>query len=393
MCWVSLLAQVMNPPPPHSGAGQVKRKTMHGETDRIAKQLSDYFVEHTRQTAIMMTTTDTPYGFVSKRFQAYSVSKGASDDVKLNSYSYRVNQMKVILEKQQEDFELEGVHGGMPATGDKIIDINEGGEGEDVDGDDADDASSDESSDESSEDEEDDGDGEDMDVEASEAAAKEKKRRRGGRPKSEEKKKAKELSIKITDCRNFIVHTILEAAKVGKTLSQIATIKDAEMRYGLEPKSVSQSSVQYRVRNKVDYATKPGTKGPLEGGIEDFLVNVLSQHATFGYPMNRADTLSLVNNMLAGTDLEKSILEKKERETNECTDGSTLGKRWFKSFLRRHKSKLHSAYPQLFDGKRSTWTVLENFILFYDRLDAAILKGGLGVRPHVLLLLCVSYNN
>lgn len=381
MCWVSLLSQVMNPPPPPSGVGQVKRKTMHGETDRIAKKLSDYFVEHTRQTAITMMTTTTPYGFVSQRFQLYSASKGASDDVKLNSYSYRVNQMKGILEKQQEELELEGEHGGVPAEGDKIIDINEGGDGgEDVDDDDTDDASSDESSD----DEEDDGDGEDMDVETSEAAAREKKRRRGGRPKSEEKKKAKELSIKITDCRNFIVHKILEAAKVGRTLSQIETIKDAEKQYGLEPKSVSSSSVQYRVKNKIEYATKPGTKGPLEGGIEDFLVDVLTQHAKFGYPMNRDDTLSLVNNMLAGTDLEKSILEKKERETNECTDGSTLGKRWFKSFLRRHKSKLYSAYPQLFDGKRSTWTVLENFVLFYNRLDAAILKGGLGVRPQLL---------
>lgn len=159
-------------------------------------------------------------------------------------------------------------------------------------------------------------------------------------------------------------------------------IRDCEKKFNLIEGSVSQQSVSYRIKNNPGHVSHRGPMGPLEGPIEDLLVDLLLKFAKFGFPMNKVEILALVNSWLEDTTLGKEIVEKKVAESNESDDGKIMGMRWFSNFLIRRKEEIKNEYPQLFDGKRHEWNKYANYEEMYARIDRAVLDCNLGVRAY-----------
>lgn len=183
-------------------------------------------------------------------------------------------------------------------------------------------------------------------------------------------------------CRDFIVKAILdaEAKEGGKKVNRSAFIRAGEDKFGLKRDIISSQSISYRIKQGVDSASKPGPKGIVEGPFEELVCTMSLAFGDHGQPLNNTSVLELANSMIAGTPHETAILEKKGRESNESSNGDTLGMKWLEGFKSRYRKALEFKFPQLFDERRAAWTKYENFELFYDRVDAAVLKCKLGVR-------------
>lgn len=222
-------------------------------------------------------------------------------------------------------------------------------------------------------------------IEAAAAEAEAKKARRGGRPTNESKRASEEAKKSqneaVTEARNLAVKIISERLEGGdENVVYNKVIRDCEKKFNLDEGSVSQQSVSYRIKNNPGHVSHRGPTGPLEGPIEDLLVDLLLKFAKFGFPMNKVEILALVNSWLEDTKLGKEIVEKKVAESNESDDGKIMGVRWFSNFLIRRKEEIKNEYPQLFDGKRHEWNKYANYEEMYARIDRAVLDCNLGVR-------------
>ena len=287
-----------------------------------------------------------PYGYVTQQYNLYMEGSGCFPDLKLAQYSYRLSQLDEELAVQPMMLEEEQQGGGE----------EEEGGGEEEAG---------------------------MDEE-------EKRRRRGGRPRKDantsgikEEEEEVDDGTKECRCRDSIVAAILEAESPkngGRKVNRSDFIRAGEDKFGLERGTISSQSICYRLQNGVASASKSGPKGIVEGPFEELLCTACLAFADHGQPLNNTSVLELANSMIAGTPYETAILEKKGRESNESSNGATLGVKWLEGFKSRYRNALEFKYPQLFDERRAAWTKYENFELFYDRVDAAVLTCKLGVR-------------
>ena len=286
-----------------------------------------------------------PYGFVTEQYSSYMERSDCFPDLSRKQYVYR-------LEQADEKFSV------LPM----MLDEEQGGVEEE----------------------------EEEEEEEAVMGEEEKKRRRGGRPKTdnntsgiEEEEEQVDDGTKEFRCRDSIVAAILEAESPkngGRKVNRSDFIRAGEDKFGLERGTISSSSICYRLQNGVASASKPGPKGIVEGPFEELLSTTCLAFADHGQPLNNTSVLELANSMIAGTPYETAILEKKGHESNESSNGDTLGVKWLDGFKSRYRKALEFKYPQLFDERRAAWTKYANFELFYDRVDAAVLTCKLGVR-------------
>jgi hypothetical protein len=287
-----------------------------------------------------------PYGYVTEQYNQYMEGSDIFPDLKQHQYAYRVHQRDEILSSQ-------------PMLLDTI---------------------------EEEEEQEQEQEQEQEEVGGGASEKEEKRRRRGGRPAkvTEDIEEEDEMDdeSKAFQCRDFIVKAILEAEakEGGKKANRSAFIRAGEDEFGLKRDTISSQSISYRLKNGVASASKPGPKGIVEGPFEELLATTCLAFADHGQPLNNTSVLELANDMIAGSSQETAILEKKGHESNESSDGATLGVKWLEGFKSRYRKALDFKFPQLFDERRAAWTKYENFELFYNRVDAAVLECKLGVR-------------
>ncbi len=122
-------------------------------------------------------------------------------------------------------------------------------------------------------------------------------------------------------------------------------IAEAEDRYGLTPGTLKENTISQRIstakdQNVLRIVTKSGPIGPTEGAFEEILIETILEYDMMCKTLTFSEILEIANSLVQGTDAETKILKKKAKESNECNNDSTLGKKWLKSFLQRKEGIL-----------------------------------------------------
>ncbi len=137
------------------------------------------------------------------------------------------------------------------------------------------------------------------------------------------------------------------------------SIRKAAMMY-----NVPRSTLSDRITGKVDIGSRPGKKPYLMIQEEEEVVLFLKKCASIGYPFTKREAVALVQRVLNGKGLERSV-----------TDG------WWARFSERHPSlSLRTAMPLSLARAMAT----DNEVLgrYYDLLEDTLVKNDLLNDPH-----------
>ncbi len=131
-----------------------------------------------------------------------------------------------------------------------------------------------------------------------------------------------------------------------------------------------------RSRTKAIVLTEHGPS-TLMSQVEPHLVTLILAMAQARRCLGATECLTLANDLIKGTQLEKEIIERKRRR-NEWTDDNSpvLGKKYWKLFTRRWKHKLVSRRGQKFAIERNNSLTYHNIKKMYNDVYVALVESG-----------------
>ncbi|CAJ1966096.1 unnamed protein product [Cylindrotheca closterium] len=137
--------------------------------------------------------------------------------------------------------------------------------------------------------------------------------------------------------------------------------------------SISKNTIKHRVRKNIT-ATKPGPVSPA-AAIEPLLLTIIQYRLQAGQPLTQPETIAFANSLIQGSEVEESLIDFHRACGSKPTQ--TLGKRWFKGFMRRHEDILKTGRGSKQDRARKEWTTYENVQQMYTLVYEQMVKAGI----------------
>ena len=166
--------------------------------------------------------------------------------------------------------------------------------------------------------------------------------------------------------------------KIGKRIPKgwlKDTIETVCSNRGLPP-STTVSVKAIRKRTKPVILTEQGCE-TLMHQVEPQLVTLILAMAQARRCLRASECVSLANDLIEGTELEKRIIERKRSKMDWCDDNTpVLGKKYWQLFNRRWKHKLVSQRGQKFAIERSNSLTYHNVKKMYDEVYSALVESG-----------------
>ena len=116
--------------------------------------------------------------------------------------------------------------------------------------------------------------------------------------------------------------------------------------------------------------------------VEPFLINVCAKLARMGQPLNKEQVITLANDVIEGTDVEKRLEEHKKRHA-VATSTTTVGKRWCANFTKRHSAVSKRSQTRVADAKRIQYITRDNFETMYDNIYHRMVEAIMGFKDYV----------
>jgi hypothetical protein len=205
----------------------------------------------------------------------------------------------------------------------------------------------------------------------------------GGRPKGTsiantldiKKRKAIATNEAIEELAEMQSRARISRERLEKgALTQI--ILDCTSRHGLSRDSINIESVRQRLKRNTQTSTQ-GPKSPLHD-IEPYVVSLIIQLANMRVPITTAQGLQLCNSIIKGTKYEKDALEFKENYLRSAT--TSLGRGYWRGFLKRNKHLISSKKAVKFDTKRAEWCTYLNVEEMYNEVYSNLVASRLAVK-------------
>ena len=206
-----------------------------------------------------------------------------------------------------------------------------------------------------------------------------------GRPVGTTMLQKKSNEMKLIDAKNEV--TIMyndmkkEAIQKGSRIKYGALrdlIKSVKSARHIKA-DISSSAIRRRVhRNRlVNHHIAGGQVSPLLK-IEPLIVEIILQMARIRQCLCPSKGLQLVNSIIKGTKMQEELI--KWKQTNTPNDCGTVGVGYWKSFLKRNKTKIVSRRGQKYELNRQNWTTYANFVHMYDHTISEMIDCGVAVR-------------
>ena len=194
-------------------------------------------------------------------------------------------------------------------------------------------------------------------------------RLKGGRPKGTTEESKKRDSDALIAAKNEIAVEYKKAkTDIGDkpvsngTMHQI--IKNVKAKRGIpDDIEIKVDTIRRRVARDRPIISSLGSKSPL-AAIEAAVVIIIIQMARIRRSLTPSNGLKLVNDMINGTDIQKDLIKWKEINTSN-TSGS-VGKKYWRNFMRRHGDKIISKRGAKYSLDRANWSTYSNFKDMYD---------------------------
>jgi len=194
-----------------------------------------------------------------------------------------------------------------------------------------------------------------------------------GRPKGTTDKDLRNKNEKEKSCLAAVCHRFNEIKNQKiKRMEQNELdriILETKTEYGLLDFQISPETVRSRVKRQRLNPQHCGTPSPCLG-IEDTLVEICLAMSQARQPLTCSEGLALANSLIKDRDIEQAVIAfKRSRHLiNDDLEQQVLGRRYWKSFLKRNAHRLHTQKGVKFAKDRSEWSKLSYIKRMYEKI-------------------------
>lgn len=140
---------------------------------------------------------------------------------------------------------------------------------------------------------------------------------------------------------------------------------------------IKSETIRKRVSRHRPIVNGRGDVTPL-ADIEDTVVSIIIKMARIRQSLTPSKGLKLVNDMIEGTDTQTKLIKWKEAHKSNCT--GTVGRKYWRNFMKRHGHKIRSKRGQKYSLDRANWSTYANFKDMYDHNIEEMEVAGVAVR-------------
>ena len=164
----------------------------------------------------------------------------------------------------------------------------------------------------------------------------------------------------------------IENGWLKKTIESVCTSR------GLPPTTITEKTI--RKRTKPVILVEQGCES-LMHQVEPQLVTLILAMAEARRCLQASECISLANDLIKGTELEKKIIDRKRKNMEWCDEHTpVLGKKYWQLFNRRWKHKLVSRRGQKFAIERNNSLTYRNVKKMYDEVYSALVESGNAIK-------------
>ena len=208
--------------------------------------------------------------------------------------------------------------------------------------------------------------------------------RKPGRPKgTTDKHKLENEQLKV-DLTNDITHEynrlMIEAINRNRkvkrgTLSELIERMKRERGADFE---IKQHTIRRRIiRQKLFHTHRGGHRSPLEE-IEHIAVSIMIQMGRIRQPLTPSKGLSLINNLISGTEYEDRLVKWKQKYTVNSLP--TVSRGYWYSFMKRNRHRIVSKRGQKYELDWQNRTTYANFSDMYNHCSHEMEHAGVAKR-------------
>jgi len=141
---------------------------------------------------------------------------------------------------------------------------------------------------------------------------------------------------------------------------------------------IKQHTIRRRIiRQKLFHTHRGGHRSPLEE-IEHVAVSIMIQMARIRQPLTPSKGLSLINNLISGTEYEDRLVKWKQKYTVNSLP--TVSRGYWYSFMKRNRHRIVSKRGQKYELDRQNWTTYANFADMYNHCSHEMEHAGVAKR-------------
>ena len=208
-----------------------------------------------------------------------------------------------------------------------------------------------------------------------------------GRPNGSTAAKKESKKNKLIEAKNEITRKYAKMSReVSKKCSKGRVSKGALQKLIDDEKKkrkindeISPIAIRKRVqRNSLETRHLAGGQVSPLLKIEPAIVSIIVQMARMRQCLNPSKGLLLVNSLIRGTKIQEELIEWKKTNTPNCT--GTVGRGYWRKFMRRNKSKIVGKRGQKYELNRQNWTTYNNFVQMYKHIIDEMVDAGLAVE-------------
>ena len=205
-----------------------------------------------------------------------------------------------------------------------------------------------------------------------------------GRPKGTTDQRKEDEKQALIDATNEIaeeynehrIAAIKSNCKVKKgTLDKIIAKKKRERKIKADIKP--QTICRRIIRGVLHHRHRGGHISPLEE-IESIAVTIMVQKARIRQPLTPSKGLSLINDLIEGTEYQDRLVKWKRKFTVNAVN--SVGRGYWYSFMKRNRNKISSKRGQKYELDRQNWTTYANFADMYDHCVIEMEQAGVAKK-------------
>jgi len=208
-----------------------------------------------------------------------------------------------------------------------------------------------------------------------------------GRPIGSTAAKKESKRKRLIDTKNIIAKKYVQMKADAKKHNNKARVSKGSLQQLIDNEKkrrqidddISPLAIRKRVlRNSLESRHLAGGQVSPLLKIEPAIVSIIVQMARMRQCLNPSKGLLLVNSLIEGTKIQEELIEWKKTNTPNCT--GTVGRGYWRKFMRRNKSKIVGKRGQKYELNRQNWTTYNNFVQMYDHIIDEMMDAGLAVE-------------
>ena len=142
--------------------------------------------------------------------------------------------------------------------------------------------------------------------------------------------------------------------------------------------NISPSAIRQRYYRKKEVCHHvAGHISPLEK-IEPTVISIIIHMGRIRQSLSPSQGLRLVNSLIKGTEIEKELVQWKQKFSNN--NSPSVGNGYWARFMKRNKDKIVSRRGQRYELNRQKWTTYSNFVHMYNHCINEMVDAGVAVK-------------